>query len=153
MLYFQLAALGIEVLDLEGTQFQCPQAGVEQGEDDGLVAVGSWPAHHEAAAVDRICLSRINAGLQHPLDIVLCERLDRCVLGGQGACIASKPDRDIFGSQIKKMGFDILFGDLGYLNIPSICGPLLKRSLVGIYRALGQAFGCFMVREADYGLA
>jgi len=61
--------------------------------------------------------------------------------------------RDIFGSQIKKIGFDILFGDLGNFNVPCISSPLLEVTLVRIDCAFVQAFGCFMVRKANNGLA
>ncbi len=75
-------------------------------------------------------------GCQRDVDIL--ERL-----GGQAARSPAKPVRDIFGSRIEQIGLDILFGHLGYFNIPCIYFPLGEHALAIINRAYDPGLRLF----------
>lgn len=66
----------IQIPNRQGTKLGGPQSGIQQGQDDGLVAVSTGAAHHKFSTLFRLSLARIDAGFDHLFDIFFGKGLD-----------------------------------------------------------------------------
>ena len=71
-----LAGFQIHVLDGQRAKLGGAQTGIQQGQDNGLVAVGAGPAHDKSLPVIRLSLPRVDAGLDQLFDILFGKSLD-----------------------------------------------------------------------------
>lgn len=71
-----LTGFQIHVLDGQRAKFGGAQTGVQQGQDNGLIAVGAGPAHDKCFPVIRLSFPRVDAGLDQLFDILFGKSLD-----------------------------------------------------------------------------
>ena len=71
-----LAGFQIHILDGQRAKLGGTQTSVQQGQDNGLVAVGTGPAHDKCLPVLRLSFPRVDAGLDQLFDILFGKSLD-----------------------------------------------------------------------------
>lgn len=71
-----LPGFQIHVLDGQRAKFGGAQTGVQQSQDNGLVAVSAGPAHDKRLPITCLSLPRVDAGLDQLFDILFGKSLD-----------------------------------------------------------------------------
>ncbi len=74
----------VDVIDSQSAQLGSAQACIQQGQDDSLIAIGAWPAHHELVAILGLGLARIQACLHDLFDFFFGKGFDRMLLKPRG---------------------------------------------------------------------
>ena len=69
MLNSDLSSLEVNIIDRQRTKFGCTQSGVQQGQDNRLIAIGAWPVHDELFSLFSLRFSRIDTGLHNLFDV------------------------------------------------------------------------------------
>jgi|SRR5665811_1363177 hypothetical protein len=62
MLNSDLSSLEVNIVDRQRTEVGCTQSGVQQGQDNRLIAVGARPAHDKLFSLFSLRFPRIDTG-------------------------------------------------------------------------------------------
>ncbi len=71
-----LAGFQVHILDGQRAELGGTQTSVQQGQDNGLVAVGTGPAHDKRLSIICLSLPRVDAGLDQFFDVLFGKSLD-----------------------------------------------------------------------------
>jgi len=54
---FQFSAFRFKIFDAKSSKFGCPNSGIKQGQQNSLITIGGWSAHHKLPAILRVLLT------------------------------------------------------------------------------------------------
>ncbi len=77
---YYLSSFKVNVIDCQRTEFSSPQSRVQKGQDNRLIAVGTWPAHDKLFSLFCLRFSGINACLEYLFNIFFGECLKLMLL-------------------------------------------------------------------------